>query len=355
MSFVEIKGLSKKFDQVHAVNDFTLSIEKGELISFLGPSGCGKTTTLRMIAGFIDPTAGEITIDDEMVVGETTNIPTEERNLGMVFQSYAVWPHMTVFQNVAYPLKIKKMNKKEIKTKVEEVLQLVNLQDHVKKYPDQLSGGQQQRVALARALIMEPDVLLLDEPLSNLDAKLRNRMRNEIKTLQERTGVTIIFVTHDQIEALSMSDRIVVMNFGEIQQIGTPNEIYETPANPFVADFIGKANFLKGTLNRSGEVQLEGTNVSLPLSSLDLPANEEKVTLCYRPEQITIETVKENEESALTGQVVERTYLGNIIEYVIQMDSTQLKVETSQPKELPLGTEVAVTLPEPVIFTEKGV
>lgn len=351
MSFVNIRGLSKKFDLVHAVKDFTLSIEKGELVSFLGPSGCGKTTTLRMIAGFVDPTEGEIEIDEKMVVGQGINISTEERNLGMVFQSYAVWPHMTVYQNIAYPLKIKKKSKKEIKSKVEEVVKLVNLQDHIQKYPDQLSGGQQQRVALARALIMEPDVLLLDEALSNLDAKLRDKMRNEIKSLQKRTGVTIIFVTHDQIEALSMSDRIVVMNFGEIQQVGTPTEIYATPANEFVADFIGKANLLKGTLQRSGEVTIDHTTLSIPVNQPNAALTGDNVTVCYRPEQITIEKRAETNQNQKVGKLIGHTYLGNIIEYVVQVEGVQLKVETSQPLNLSENAEVSLQLPEPIIFS----
>lgn len=351
MSFITIEGLSKKFDLIHAVKKFTLTIDQGELISFLGPSGCGKTTTLRMVAGFIEPTEGEIKIGEQMVVGRGTNLPPEERNLGMVFQSYAVWPHMTVFQNIAYPLKIKKKTKKEIKEKVAKVVEMVNLQDHVKKYPDQLSGGQQQRVALARALIMEPNLLLLDEPLSNLDAKLRDKMRGEIKNLQERTGVTIIFVTHDQIEALSMSDRIVVMNQGEIQQIGTPNEIYQSPENEFVADFIGKANFLKGKWQEAGEVLLDGTTITVPVNDASPSLAEKDVTLCYRPERIKIEKKKAMEKNQLEGKVTGLTYLGNLVEYVVQLNGVSIKVETSQSLGLAVGSEVIIELPEPVVFS----
>ncbi|WP_249869182.1 ABC transporter ATP-binding protein [Oceanobacillus saliphilus] len=348
MSFITINELTKQFNVVYAVKDFSLKIEKGEFISFLGPSGCGKTTTLRMIAGFIEPTEGKIQIGDELIYGQGVNLQPEERNLGMVFQSYAVWPHMTVFENIAYPLKIKKVNKKKIKDKVSQVVEMVNLQDHVKKYPNQLSGGQQQRVALARALVMEPSLLLLDEPLSNLDAKLRDKMRAEIKNLQTRTGVTIIYVTHDQVEALSMSDRIVVMNQGVIQQIGSPEEMYNSPTNEFVADFIGRTNFLKGRRDGSS-ILLEGTSVVIPLPASE-NSGKRDVTLCYRPESIKLVKRHNNDANHIQGQIVERTYLGNVIEYVVQVDDVQLKVETADKLNLPLQTNVAIELPEPVIF-----
>ncbi|MDD4479781.1 MAG: ABC transporter ATP-binding protein, partial [Mesotoga sp.] len=247
MSKVVLKGLSKSFGEVNVVNNIDLEINDREFLSFLGPSGCGKTTTLRMIAGFDMPTTGEIFIGERLVssVDKKIFVPPEERNVGMVFQNYAVWPHMDVFKNVAYPLKIKKTGADEMKERVLKVLSMVKLTGMEKRYPHQLSGGQQQRVALARALVMEPDVMLLDEPLSNLDAKLREEMRFEIKDIQRRIGVTIIYVTHDQAEAMAMSDRILLLHNARVQQLGTPRDLYERPENQFVADFIGLINFLK--------------------------------------------------------------------------------------------------------------
>ncbi len=238
MSEIKIEHIRKCFGKVEVLKDFTETFSDGEFVTLLGPSGCGKTTMLRMIAGFDKPTSGEIMIGGTVVSSDTVFVPPEERGLGMVFQSYAVWPHMNVFKNVAYPLKLRKMPKDEIREKVMRVLEIVNMQDLEDRTPEELSGGQQQRVALARALVAEPKVLLLDEPLSNLDAKLRNTMRREIKDLQKRLGISIIYVTHDQSEALTMSDRVVVLNEGVIQQAGTPAEIFHHPANAFVEGFV---------------------------------------------------------------------------------------------------------------------
>ena len=240
MSEIKLVQITKKYGKVDVLKGFTETFTDGEFITLLGPSGCGKTTMLRLIAGFERPTSGEIWLDEKPVSTDTMFLPPEERGLGMVFQSYAVWPHMNVFKNVAYPLKLRKLPKEEIREKVEHVLESVNMQDLAERMPDELSGGQQQRVALARALVAEPGVLLLDEPLSNLDAKLRESMRREIKDLQKRLGISILYVTHDQSEALSMSDRVVVMNEGMIQQAGTPMEIFHQPANDFVDQFVGQ-------------------------------------------------------------------------------------------------------------------
>ena len=248
MAEVRIEHVFKRFGAVTAVNDFDLVVKDGEFVSILGPSGCGKTTTLRMIAGFERATEGEIYIGDHCVSSSVKGsfAPPEKRDIGMVFQSYAVWPHMTVAENVGYPLKIQKVDKKEREERVQKMLELFHLGEYSKRYPHQLSGGQQQRVALARALVAQPGLLLLDEPLSNLDAKLRESMRFEILAIQKELGITVVYVTHDQGEAMAMSDRVVVMSAGVVQQIGAPHEIYTKPANKMVADFIGLVNFIDG-------------------------------------------------------------------------------------------------------------
>src|SRR6266545_3832299 len=238
MAYLSLSNLSKQFADSYAVQGFNLDVEKGEFVSFLGPSGCGKTTTLRMIAGFEIPTGGSITLDNR----DITNNPPNQRHVGMVFQSYALFPNMTVSQNIGFGLRVRKESEAEIKDRVKEMVSLVNLEKHADKYPFQLSGGQQQRVSLARALAIRPNVLLLDEPLSALDAKIRISLRAEIRSIQKRLGITAIFVTHDQEEALSISDRIVVMNTGVIEQVGTPFQIYNFPETEFVANFVGSLN-----------------------------------------------------------------------------------------------------------------
>ena len=246
MSTVTIKNLTKSFGSSQVLKEFNEVFRDGEFVTLLGPSGCGKTTMLRMIAGFEIPTTGEIWIDDKLVSGGKTFLPPEKRDIGMVFQSYAVWPHMNVFDNVAYPLQIKHVKREEIRTRVDKILETVHLTRYADRLPNQLSGGQQQRIALARALVAEPNLLLLDEPLSNLDAKLRESMRFEIKDITKSLGISVVYVTHDQTEAMAMSDRIFLINNGIVQQSGTPDEIYNHPANQFVADFLGKVDFFKG-------------------------------------------------------------------------------------------------------------
>jgi len=240
MSNVTLENVQKQYGDNVVVKDFCLKIQEGEFVSFLGPSGCGKTTTLRMVAGLEQPTSGKILLGNDPVTDVEQNmfVAPEKRNIGMMFQSYAVWPHMTVFQNIAYPLKVRGVKKTEIKERVDATIRQVQMEGMAERYPHQLSGGQQQRVALGRALIMKPRVLLLDEPLSNLDAKLRIEMRSELKELQRQIGVTVIYVTHDQAEALTMSNRIVVMDKGVIQQVATPEELKANPANDFVREFL---------------------------------------------------------------------------------------------------------------------
>ena len=249
MSSITLKNITKFYGDVEVIKNFSQVIADHEFVTLLGPSGCGKTTLLRMIAGFEKPTTGEIKIDDVVVSDSENFIPPNERKIGMVFQSYAVWPHMNVFDNVAYPLKINHVKKSEIKERVETILDAVHLLPYINRMPNELSGGQQQRVALGRALVSNPKLLLLDEPLSNLDAKLRESMRYEIKEMQKKFGITVVYVTHDQTEAMTMSDRVIIFNKGVIQQIDTPINIYKNPANEFVRDFIGRINFINGTVN----------------------------------------------------------------------------------------------------------
>ncbi|TXT50772.1 MAG: iron(III) transport system ATP-binding protein [Spirochaetes bacterium] len=321
MSRVFFKRLCKSYGDNEVVKDFSIEIEDGEFITFLGPSGCGKTTSLRMVAGFVRPTSGEIIIGDSIVSSPASRIfiQPEDRKLGMVFQSYAVWPHMNVFNNIAYPLRIKKEQKSVIAKKVEKILDLVDMSELGKRFPSELSGGQQQRVALARALVMEPEVLLLDEPLSNLDAKLREDMRIEIKELQKKTGITIIFVTHDQMEAMLMSDRVVVMEKGVIHQVGDPVSIYQNPANFFVAGFIGTANFIKpGHLDEIGYRSAK--------------------TCMVRPEDIVLD----KEKGRYRGTVAQKMFIGEGFLYVIDFRGDALKVKALPTQQYDPGSEVGM-------------
>ena len=304
MSSVTIQNVTKAFGPTVVLENFDAVFENGEFITLLGPSGCGKTTMLRIIAGFEKPTSGTVKFDDRIVSSDKVFLPPEKRDIGMVFQSYAVWPHMTVFDNVAYPLTIKKVDKATIKRKVERVLEAVHLTQYAERIPSQLSGGQQQRVALARALVASPALLLLDEPLSNLDAKLRESMRFEIKEIQREYGITVMYVTHDQTEAMAMSDRIVVINRGVIQQVGSPREIYTNPANPFVADFVGKIEFVEG-VSENGVITLDGCGQKLPYDGPE----KGKVIVGIRPENITY---AEEGEGQLHGVVKSHFYLGDV-------------------------------------------
>ncbi len=317
MSVITLDHVTKKYGDSVVLNDFTDEFGDGEFITLLGPSGCGKTTMLRMIAGFEKPSSGEIRIDGKTVSSADTFVPPEKRELGMVFQSYAVWPHMNVFNNVAYPLKIRKLPKAEITGKVEKVLESVHLSQYAKRMPSELSGGQQQRVALARALVAEPKVLLLDEPLSNLDAKLRERMRFEIKEIQERLRINVIYVTHDQGEAMTMSDRVFVINSGVLQQVGTPVEIYRSPKNQFVADFVGKVNFLKG-VSSDGRIKLSGIEDTLPYSG-DITG---EVDVAVRPENIRIT----DGNAQLRGKLVSEYFTGDTNDCRIAVGGSDIRV-----------------------------
>ncbi|UCI24831.1 ABC transporter ATP-binding protein [Mesorhizobium sp. B2-8-5] len=312
---VEFRNIDIAYGKFVAVRDFSLSIRKGSFVTLLGPSGCGKTTILRSIAGLVDISAGQIMIGGRRV----DDVPIYKRNIGLVFQSYALFPHKTVFDNVAFGLKYRNVAKPEIRRKVGQALDMVRLPGSEKKLPSQLSGGQQQRIALARAIVFEPQVLLLDEPLSALDANMREEMRVEIKKIQKETGITAIFVTHDQEEALSMSDRIVVMNAGSAEQIGTPEEVYERPATAFVADFLGKANMLSGTVSRSDGptiVKLASGQTVNVLSPKALPQGS-AVTVVVRPQKLAVGA--KADANRLPGRVVSASYLGGSAIYEVDI------------------------------------
>ncbi len=312
MSHIKIRNAVKKYGDYKAVNHVSVDIEEGELFTLLGPSGCGKTTLLRMIAGFNSIDEGEILLGELCL----NNIPAHKRNIGMVFQNYAIFPHMSVFKNVAYGLKARKVERDEIEKRVIEALKMVQMESFKDRSPSQLSGGQQQRVALARAIVIHPDVLLMDEPLSNLDAKLRVQMRTIIRKLQKDLKITTVYVTHDQEEALAISDRIAVMKLGEIQQIGTPEEIYAHPKNTFIGDFIGTSNFLIGEVTNTKEgatsINVEGCSITVPLSL----SNAQKVIIAARPEEICL---SDDDYKGLPASIMMSTFLGDFINYEVQL------------------------------------
>ena len=348
MSTITIKNLSKHFGASKVLEHFDEVFQNGEFVTLLGPSGCGKTTLLRMIAGFETPTTGEIWIDDRLVTGGKTFIPPERRDIGMVFQSYAVWPHMTVFDNVAYPLTIKRVPKAEIAERVRKMLDIVHLTRYETRLPSQLSGGQQQRIALARALLAEPKVLLLDEPLSNLDAKLRESMRFEIKEITKQLGISVVYVTHDQTEAMAMSDRIFLINDGVVQQSGAPDEIYNRPKNPFVADFLGKVQFFKG--------EAAGGKISLPKWGVTLPdpghTPDGKIIFAVRPENILLS--KEGE--GIRGKIERMYYLGDVNDCRVRVGNAVVRVicEGLSHRSFSEGDDVQLKIREFIVFPDDG-
>jgi iron(III) transport system ATP-binding protein len=348
MSVVVIDKVSKSFDNVEVLKDFDQVFEDKEFVTLLGPSGCGKTTMLRMIAGFEKPSAGEIRIDGRVVSSAKVFVPPEKRGIGMVFQSYAVWPHMTVFDNVAYPLRIARLPRGDIKKKVEGILETVHLSQYAKRIPSQLSGGQQQRVALGRALVSEPKLLLLDEPLSNLDAKLRESMRFEIKDIQRAFGITVVYVTHDQTEAMAMSDRIFVINRGIVQQVGGPADVYRRPANQFVADFVGKVNFLRGEAG-GGRIRLSGMDQSIPYDG----ACTGGVIVAARPENISLGA---DGPEALRGKIAGMFYLGDINDCRVDINGEIIRViaESGSYDALREGQDVSLTMKEFLVYEDTG-
>lgn len=335
MAFLELKNIDAGYVRGSPIlKKFNLSVEKGELLSLLGPSGCGKTTTLRTIAGFIMAEKGSVSIGGK----DYTRSPPNKRNIGLVFQNYALFPHLSVFNNVAYGLRRRKVDRDKIRTKVSDVLKLVSLEHFEDRLPSQLSGGQMQRVALARAIVIEPDLLLLDEPLSNLDAKLRVEMRAELNRLQRRLGITMIYVTHDQIEALSLSTRIIVINEGNIQQTGTPEEIYRKPATPFVARFMGFDNQLSGTVTGSHgdrvSVNVQGHEITASSDKASDLKNGQEIELFFRPDDALL--VNERLENTLPVKVNYYNFQGNSIQYSVSAGQCNLSVimaENHSPNE----------------------
>lgn len=342
MAFLELHNLQKSFGKATAVQDFNLDMEKGELVSFLGPSGCGKTTTLRMVAGFETPTTGSIKVKGE----DITNRPPNQRDVGMVFQAYALFPNMTVGDNIGFGLKIAKKPPEEIKARVQEMLSLIHMGDYGDRYPYQLSGGQQQRVALARALAMSPEVLLLDEPLSALDAKIRVSLRSEIRAIQRHLGITAIYVTHDQEEALSISDRVVVMNNGLMEQVGPPFEIYNFPKTEFVAKFVGTLNAVKVEVvdPASGKLKLEGQVIETA-ENIENQRPGDQLIVAIRPERLTF--ASDGKKANLIDCVIENiTFLGSIVRIQVRVGNVNFSMDTFNNPflELPkIGTKEQIT------------
>ena len=358
MAFLELSGVEKRFGGVVAVQSFDLAAERGEFVSFLGPSGCGKTTTLRMIAGFEDPTAGSISIDGR----EVTEVPPNRRNVGMVFQSYALFPNMTVASNVAFGLKMRRRSRDDIDRRVRELLELIHLPDKADRYPYQLSGGQQQRVALARALAYEPTILLLDEPLSALDAKIRVALRHEIRQIQRQLGITTVYVTHDQEEALELSDRIVVMSEGRIEQVGTPFEIYNFPATDFVASFVGTLNTIAAKIVDAGSGRLSLAGQEIRTTSKLTGSAGEVVTVALRPEMIALTTPDGSNVVAVSpiegitgtnrmpGTVADVAFLGSVVRVrtTVGADQIPIFVDTFNNPNLavpPVGSPIVLGFP----------
>ena len=346
MSSITLNEVTKSYGSVQVIRKFTSVFRDREFVTLLGPSGCGKTTMLRMIAGFEKPTSGEILIDDAVVSGRGQFVPPNRRNIGMVFQSYAVWPHMDVFDNVAYPLKIQGLSRGEIKKRVFDILEAVHLTQYVKRLPNELSGGQQQRVALGRALVCSPRVLLLDEPLSNLDAKLRESMRFEIKDMQRRFGITVVYVTHDQTEAMAMSDRVIVFNKGAVQQMDTPTNIYRRPANQFVADFVGKINFIRGAAS-DGRVDFPGGQWMAYGGERRGP-----VVVAGRPENM----VMRRDRGVLKGTLAKAYYLGDTNDCRVRIGDADVRVIAAGHTygQIPEGEELWLDFDEYLVFEDDG-
>ena len=342
---IAVENVTKRFGALAAVSDVSLSVGEGEMFTLLGPSGCGKTTLLRLLAGFYNADEGEIRFGDRVV----NDVPPHERGIGMVFQNYALWPHMTVSENISYGLKLRKVSSSDAAVRVKEVLARVGLTGLGGRYPGQLSGGQQQRVALARALVLNPQMLLLDEPLSNLDAKIRVQVRSEIRKLQKELGITAVYVTHDQEEALAMSDRIAVFNLGRVCQVGPPKALYERPANRFVADFIGINNLVEGTVRSAEGAVLQAETAFGVLSAIHdatLRAGD-RCVICVRPENIALNDQSGGERNHFRGRISFAAYLGNTLRYDVDLGAgVTFKTDVGDPwdhEQIPMGTTVELS------------
>ena len=344
MASVELRRLTKRYGELAVVDDVSLTIEHGRLVCLLGPSGCGKTTTLRLIAGFVEPSSGQIRVGDEVVSSPARTVPPERRNMSMIFQSYALWPHMTVADNVAYGLKLRKTGRAMIERKLAAILDTTHLRALADRYPGELSGGQQQRVALARALIVEPQTLLLDEPLSNLDANLREEMRFEVRRLHDEYRYTTIYVTHDQSEAMTTADVIAVMNAGKIEQAGSPEEIYDRPRSEFVARFIGSSNVIKGRALDANHLACAG--VKLRCSGGKFAAGDEGA-IAVRQHAIRLEASEPaSVDNVVPGTVVRQVFLGASRDYLVEAaDGTQLRVTAPAAENIARGSSVWLHLP----------
>jgi putative spermidine/putrescine transport system ATP-binding protein len=342
---IELRNVTKRYGDLLANDRVDLQVRRGELLTLLGPSGCGKTTALRCITGHQRPDSGQVLIDDQ----DVTDVPTYRRNLGMVFQNFALFPHMTVYENVEFPLMIRNQPKGERANLVREALKLIRMETLEERYPRQLSGGQQQRVGLARALVYRPTVLLLDEPLSNLDAKLREEMRFEIRELVSQLGITAVYVTHDQGEALALSDRVAIMNAGRLQQVGTPQQIYEQPRTRFIASFIGLSDFLEGHVEAAegGSVRVSVQGLELTLVADTLLVAGQPVSLFIRPNNVRLLDIQtEQRENVFDATVQKMTYLGEIIDYRVAMSNgVEMRVQTDGQQQILPGTPIKVCLP----------
>jgi iron(III) transport system ATP-binding protein len=344
LASVELRGLTKRFGSLAVVDNVSLRIDHGQLICLLGPSGCGKTTTLRLIAGFLEPTDGQIHVGDRLVSSAARTLPPEQRKMSMIFQSYALWPHMTVAENIVYGLRLRKLDRDTIAKKLAAILATTKLEILAQRYPGELSGGQQQRVALARALVVEPETLLLDEPLSNLDANLREEMRFEIRRLHDEYRYTTVYVTHDQSEAMTTADLIAVMNGGKIDQLGTPEDIYDRPQSEFVARFIGSSNVIKGTARDENHISFSGATLRVVGAKL---TPDQNAAVAIRQHDIQLSTkAPQTPDNAVKATVTRQVFLGANRDYMVETsDGTTLRAITSTQTAVPSGTEVWLTLP----------
>jgi iron(III) transport system ATP-binding protein len=344
LASVELRDLTKRFGSLAVVDNVSLRIDHGQLVCLLGPSGCGKTTTLRLIAGFLEPTDGAIHVGDRLVSSAARTLPPEQRKMSMIFQSYALWPHMTVAENITYGLRLRKLDRDTIAKKLKAILETTKLEILAQRYPGELSGGQQQRVALARALVVEPETLLLDEPLSNLDANLREEMRFEIRRLHDEYRYTTVYVTHDQSEAMTTADLIAVMNAGKIDQLGTPEDIYERPQSEFVARFIGSSNVIKGIARDENHVAFSGATLQVVGAKLQAGQN---AVVAIRQHDIQLSTnAPPTPGNAIKATVTRQVFLGANRDYMVETsDGTVLRIVTSTETAVPKGTEVWLTLP----------